>query len=193
MQYSLMKKQLLITIFTILLLINFSGCLDSSENNNNGSNNDESHDFSFEISGSSTKNLKDYRGKVVLLDLWATWCTPCGYQMLELYDLYNTYDRDEVEVISINIDDREDFDDIKSFKDNFGEYGYDLSWIFGKEDEDLDKYMNEGAIPTICIFDQEVNLYYRNPGFMYFDEIPSNWPDTEPEPTLLVDIIEELL
>ena len=52
-------------------------------------------------------SLQDYRGKVVLLDFWATWCGPCIAEMPNVKRVYNTYKDTGFDIIGIVIDDRE--------------------------------------------------------------------------------------
>jgi thiol-disulfide isomerase/thioredoxin len=47
-------------------------------------------------------SLKDYRGQVVLVNLWATWCPPCKEEMPALQALYNKYKRDGFIIVAIN-------------------------------------------------------------------------------------------
>jgi peroxiredoxin len=49
-------------------------------------------------------NLSEYRGKVVLLDFWATWCPGCVIQMPHLKSLYDKYHGDGFEIIGISAD-----------------------------------------------------------------------------------------
>lgn len=50
--------------------------------------------------------IEDYRGKVVLLNFWATWCPPCRIEIPDLVRLHETFDRDRVAVIGISLDNR---------------------------------------------------------------------------------------
>jgi thiol-disulfide isomerase/thioredoxin len=49
--------------------------------------------------------LSSYRGKVVLLDFWATWCTPCRTEIPRFMDLQNKYRDQGLQVIGISLDD----------------------------------------------------------------------------------------
>ena len=49
--------------------------------------------------------LDDFRGKVILVNLWASWCGPCRPQMAELVELQNKYDRHNFEIIGLDVGD----------------------------------------------------------------------------------------
>ena len=55
------------------------------------------------VSGNGKLSLKDYRGKVVMLDFWASWCAPCKKSLPELQNLEAKYEN--LQVVAINIDD----------------------------------------------------------------------------------------
>lgn len=175
----------LILIFSILFFSIFTGCL-------NGSEEDDLHEFVFITLDGSEIHLSDYRGKVVILDMWATWCGPCQVVMPELKKIYDTYSRDELVILSVDIDTSESNTLIKSFIEWFDEnYNIELNWVFGKDDGSIsEKYLKDGAIPTLAIFDQSGQLYYNEAGIHGFTEVPYGYPETIP---LLAPILEELI
>lgn len=50
----------------------------------------------------ATHSLSDYRGEVVLVNLWATWCPPCKAEMPTLQSFYDQYKKDDFTIIAIN-------------------------------------------------------------------------------------------
>jgi cytochrome c biogenesis protein CcmG/thiol:disulfide interchange protein DsbE len=60
-----------------------------------------------QLSGPPLK-LSDYRGKVVLLDFWATWCEPCRVETPFLVDLQNKYRDQGLQIIGVSMDDTPD-------------------------------------------------------------------------------------
>jgi peroxiredoxin len=65
---------------------------------------DVSPDFTEETVTGETLTLYDYRGKIVLLDFWATWCGPCIGEVPNLRDTYATYKDRDFEIIGVSLD-----------------------------------------------------------------------------------------
>ena len=57
-----------------------------------------------DMNGNPVK-LADYKGKIVLLNVWATWCGPCQAEIPELIEAYNKYEDRGVIVVGVSLDD----------------------------------------------------------------------------------------
>lgn len=55
--------------------------------------------------GPKTKNITDYRGHVVLLNMWATWCGPCKQEMPSIQALHDSLSASGLRVVAISVDD----------------------------------------------------------------------------------------
>ena len=53
----------------------------------------------------STYTMKDFEGKVVLLNFWATWCGPCIMEIPDFNDLYAKYQSEGFEILGVSIQD----------------------------------------------------------------------------------------
>lgn len=62
-------------------------------------------DFSLPDLSGKKLNLSSYRGKVVLLDFWATWCDPCRDEIPHFIDLQNKYGDQGLQIIGVSMDD----------------------------------------------------------------------------------------
>ena len=60
--------------------------------------------FTFEDSAGATKTLSDWKGKVVLLNVWATWCAPCRREMPALDHLQRELGGKDFEVVALSVD-----------------------------------------------------------------------------------------
>ena len=56
-------------------------------------------------SPSATKTLDDYRGNVVMLNVWATWCLPCRVEMPSMEKLHQAYGNKGLKIVAVSIDD----------------------------------------------------------------------------------------
>jgi peroxiredoxin len=65
----------------------------------------EAPDFELKDTQGKTHKLSDYRGKVVLLNFWATWCKPCKVELPDVIGLQDDYGVNGLQVLGISVDD----------------------------------------------------------------------------------------
>lgn len=73
----------------------------------------------FETLEGSSASLLDYAGRVVVLNLWGTWCAPCRYEIPELAELHRVYEDRGAVVIGVAIDSG-DPAQIRTFAERYG-------------------------------------------------------------------------
>lgn len=116
-------------------------------------------DFSMTLKNSKGKtvSLADYKGKVIFINFWATWCPPCIAEMPSINAMYNDIDLDKVEVLMVSFD--------RSFSKaidyiNRNNFGFDVYELDGP----IPAMYNTRSIPTTYIIDAEGNLAFRHTG-----------------------------
>jgi thiol-disulfide isomerase/thioredoxin len=129
----------------------------------------------FEISdfGGDRFRLSDYRGKVVYLNFWATWCVPCEAELPEIYRLHQEQG-DELVVITINKG--ESVDRAKDFFDRLGRLDGGKGVNFTVDGLDptsvvADRYARLGSLPFSVFIDQRGVISRVNLGQMRYEEM----------------------
>ena len=61
-------------------------------------------DFSFSDLNGKKVGLSDYKGKMVLVNIWATWCPPCREEMPSMQKLYEKFKGESFEILAVSID-----------------------------------------------------------------------------------------
>jgi thiol-disulfide isomerase/thioredoxin len=112
-------------------------------------------DLTFEDADGKPKKLSDWRGKTVLLNLWATWCVPCRKEMPALDALQTRLGGKDFEVVAVNIDTR-DADKPKHFlkEANLTRIGY-FSDQKAKVFQDLKNIGRALGMPTSLLIDAQ--------------------------------------
>ena len=107
--------------------------------------------------------LSDYKGKVVLLNLWATWCGPCRMEMPELVKISEEFKGQDFEVIGLNISpDRDSPESIKLFIKQF-----EIPYTIGIADEELTFLLmsENSSIPQSFLITRDGKIYRRFIGY----------------------------
>jgi thiol-disulfide isomerase/thioredoxin len=105
---------------------------------------------SFRLVDGGSRKISDYSGKVLVVDLWATWCRPCRQEIPHLIEMANEYRSKGVEVIGLSTEDPEEAAQlVRDFSQQF-KINYPLGWA---ETPLADQLMNgrEGIPQTIII------------------------------------------
>lgn len=125
-----------------------------------GSKTSKAPDFKLKLTNGKDIKLSDYKGKIVIIDFWATWCPPCRKGIPDLIDIQKRYDKKLV-VIGISLD-TETKDDVVPF---INKYGINYPVAYGNM-EVVQAYGNIQAIPTSFIIDQKGNIVDTHVGLV---------------------------
>ena len=63
----------------------------------------EAPDFTLEDLAGNSHALSDYRGKIVFLNFWATWCPPCRAEMPSMQKLHQSWDQNKYVMLAVNV------------------------------------------------------------------------------------------
>ena len=121
----------------------------------------EAPEFTLNDLNGDAVSLASLRGKVVILDFWATWCGPCRKTMPLLDKFYTEMKPENVVVYGVNVWERGGkTDKVKPF---LAERGFHFPVLFGTNDL-ADAYGVQG-IPTLVMIDPQGKVAYRHVGY----------------------------
>lgn len=106
--------------------------------------------------------LSDYKGKVVVLDFYATWCEPCRAETPRLVQLQSSYGAQGLQVIGLNVGGDNDREEVPGFAKEFG-----VTYPLGFPDDELvDHYLTDNQnIPQTFVFSRNGDLVKRFVGY----------------------------
>jgi peroxiredoxin len=111
-----------------------------------------------DLNGKSV-SLEGFRGKIVFLVFWASWCAPCREELPELDRIYNKFDHQGFEVIAVSVDGSDS--DMESFLRNFP---ISFPVLLDKQGDVNDAYRVSG-LPTGFIIGKDGSIRYTHRGF----------------------------
>ena len=110
--------------------------------------------------------LSDYKGNLIMLNFWATWCAPCKEEMPSLDILKLNSNLDNLEIFPINVGK----DNIKSSKIFFDDLNIKNLDIYFNGPNNLAKYLSLRGIPTTILFNKEGKEFARVIGYIDFND-----------------------
>jgi len=138
-----------IVLISLILATTFLGCMRGQQTGPGSQVNNPAPDFSLTDLNGKTVTLSQYKGKVIILDFWATWCPPCRSEIPHFIDLYNRYQDKGLVIIGVALDE-EGAKVVKPFVD---EYKMNYPVLLGNAD--IQKaYGGIQGIPTTFIIDK---------------------------------------
>ncbi len=99
--------------------------------------------------------LEDYKGKVLIVNFWASWCGPCRMEMPELVKISNEYKEKGVEVVGLTVDELDAGEQVKAFAAQ-QKVPYRLAW--SNESVTLGFMQENGSIPQSFVISREGKL-----------------------------------
>ena len=126
----------------------------------------------FKDSNNYDVNLDDFKGKLLILNFWATWCAPCREEMPSLDDLQSNSNFDNLKIFPINIG-QENFTKSDSF---FKELGIQNLDIYFDAPITLAKKFSLRGVPTTILFNKKGEEFGRIMGSIDFNNLEFiNW------------------
>ena len=122
------------------------------------------YDFTLTGMDGSTLDFETLKGKVIFINMWATWCAPCIAEMPGIQDLYNNY-KDTPDVVFAMISFDKDPAKAKNF---IAKKEYDLPVYFPNKTQIPGVYDSKG-IPTTYVIDKEGYIAYRKVGMASYN------------------------
>lgn len=115
--------------------------------------------ISFVSEDNNEISFQNMKGKIIVLDFWASNCIPCFKKFPELERIYMEYkSSDDVIVYSVNLP--QPNENREYAKKLIGKYNYSFPKIYAS-DEKTWKQLNIEAVPTLLIIDRDLNIRYR--------------------------------
>lgn len=124
------------------------------------------YDFNVRDIDGKQYRLSDYRGKLVVLNFWATWCPPCREEMPSMNRAHKQLANDKVVILAVNVG--EDEDTIFEFT---GNYPVDFPLLMDRSGEVIKQYPVMG-LPTTYIISPTGIVTHRTVGGRAWDDEP---------------------
>ncbi len=164
-----MKKYLILLLFLSGLTI--LGCKKEvktvpSENNKSNApavkseTSEMAPNFNLTSTNGKSIQLSDYRGKVVIVDFWATWCPPCRKGIPDLIDIQKEF-KSQVVVIGISLDQDTKSEVIPFMK----KYGINYPVVYG-DNKVVSDYGSINAIPTSFVIGKDGKIVDKHIGLV---------------------------
>jgi thiol-disulfide isomerase/thioredoxin len=112
-------------------------------------------------------DLQRYSGRVIIVDMFATWCQPCHLQMAELIKVEDSYSSSDLVILSVDTDLRETREDVSQFRAQYP----DADWTFALSNQQFNDHFRAESIPTMFILDRTGRMVDTHVGVTSAEEL----------------------
>ncbi|MFO7979941.1 MAG: TlpA disulfide reductase family protein [Candidatus Aminicenantes bacterium] len=147
---------LLVVLLTIFLALVYANSVISR-----GSEFPEAPDFVLEDLNGNEITLDDFKGKVLFINFWATWCPPCREEIPGFVSMYKIYNGQGMEILGVSLD-QKGVEIVKKFAEMY-EINYPMAMGTNQFIQD---YQPGQYIPTTIIIDREGRIRDRHVGYL---------------------------
>ncbi len=116
-------------------------------------------DFTLKSDQGDNRKLSEYRGKVVLINFWASWCGPCQQELPKLSELRGLHDDYDFELLAVNIDEEPE----KALR-LAKKLGINFPILFD-ESKKVSKLYDIDAMPMTILVDRNGDVRYMHRGY----------------------------
>jgi len=124
----------------------------------------DSYNFSLPDLKEKTHALSDYRGKVVLVNFWASWCTPCLLEMPGMKRLENNLNDEDFVILTLNTT-----DPARRIQETLKRLQLELTVLLDRDGHTFDTWQGK-VLPTSFLLDRSGKVRYRVDGPMEWDD-----------------------
>jgi thiol-disulfide isomerase/thioredoxin len=126
----------------------------------------KSFDYNFKIKdlNGTVINFKDFKGKTIFLNVWATWCGPCRIEMPSIQKLYDKADKEQIVFIMLAVDDRKDFQKVVKYISE-----KEFTFPVYVPHEFLPEQLMVRTIPTTFVIDSDGKVAAKETGAANYD------------------------
>lgn len=116
-------------------------------------------DFTLKDLSGKSVTLSDFKGKVVMVEFWATWCPPCVLAIPHLKKMHKKFDKEDFVLLAISID-----SDLEKLKKFVAKRRIAYPVLFS--DKKVERLFHVVNIPTTFLIDRQGNIAHQYMGFV---------------------------
>ena len=117
-------------------------------------------DFTLRTMGGPNMRLAEQRGRVVMINFWATWCGPCRQEMPQLNRLYEKYKASGFVLLGVNVD-----DDVRNATDVAAKLAVSFPVLLDT-DKAVSKLYDLSTMPSTVLVDRDGKVRYLHRGYL---------------------------
>ncbi len=127
-----------------------------------------SYDFSIQTMSGESIPMEQLKGKVIFLNLWATWCGPCRAEMPAIESLYKGVAHKDLAFVMLSIDRKNDETKVKNYIATKG-FTFPVYLVEHPFPNNLPEILQVPSIPTTFVINKQGEVVYKNVGTANYD------------------------